>query len=67
MAYRTIKTYTAAFGGYSYRVTSDGKDVHIQYRAAGTRTFRTVYSMTTKEWKKFMERYGIFSVFMTEI
>ena len=60
MAYHTIKTYPTAFDGYSYRVTSNGKAVHIQYRAAGTRTFRTFYVMTMKEWKKYTESYGIF-------
>lgn len=60
MSYRTIKTYTNAVGGYDYRVTSDGKDVYIQYRAAGTRAFRTFYVMTMKDWKKYTEKYGIF-------
>lgn len=60
MAYRTIKTYTTAVGGYSYRVTSDGATVHIQYRAAGTSTFRTFHVMTMKEWKKYTESYGMF-------
>ena len=60
MTYRTIKTYTAAFGGYSYRVTSDGTTVHIQYRAQGASTYRTFYVMTMKEWKKYMETYGTF-------
>lgn len=60
MSYRTIKTYTTAFHGYSYRVTSDGTTVHIQYREPGISTFRTFYVMTMKEWKKYMESYGMF-------
>lgn len=58
MAYHTIKTYTTASG--DYRVTSDGTTVHIQHRAAGTRVFRTFYVMTMQEWKKYMEKDGIF-------
>lgn len=57
MAYRTIKTYTAFSG--DYRVTSNGKTVHIQHRAAGTRKFCTFYVMTMKDWKKYTETYGI--------
>ena len=60
MAYRTIKTYNTAVGGYYYRVTSDGATVHIQYRAAVTSTFRTFHVMTMIEWKKYTESYGIF-------
>ena len=59
MSYRTIKTYITACGD-SYRVTSNGKTVHIQRREPGTATFRTFYVMTMKEWKKYMEKDGIF-------
>ena len=60
MAYRTIKTFTTALGGYSYRVTSNGEKVNLQRRAAGTSTFRTFHSMTAAEWEEAAERYGIY-------
>lgn len=63
MAYRTIKTYATAFGGYSYRVTSDGATVHFQRRAAGTRAFRTFYVMTSQAWESAAETYGIYDMY----
>ena len=63
MAYHTIKTYTTAFGGYSYRVTSDGATVHLQRRAAGTVAFRTFYSMSVEAWEKVADAHGIFDIY----
>ena len=60
MAYRTIKTLTTAFGGYSYRVTSNGEKVNLQRRAAGTSTFRTFHVMTMQAWEEAAEKHGIF-------
>lgn len=60
MAYRTIKTFTSAFGGFSYRVTSNGQEVHLQRRAAGTESFRTFHTMNAAEWEKAAEKHGIF-------
>ena len=63
MTYRTIKTYTSAFGGYSYRVTTNGATVHFQRRAAGTSTFRTFYCMSVGAWEKAAETYGIYDMY----
>lgn len=63
MAYRTIKAFTTAFGGFAYRVTSDGTTVHIQRRAAGTRTFRTFYVMRKQDWEAAADAHGIFDIY----
>lgn len=63
MAYRTIKTFASTFGGYAYRATSNGATIHLQRRAAGTRTFRTFYVMSVQAWESAAETYGIYDIY----
>jgi len=52
---KTIYNPNTAFGGYEYRVTSDGTTVNVQERKSGSVKFKTKRVLTTSEWHAIKE------------
>jgi hypothetical protein len=59
MNFRIIYTPGTAYGGYSYRATSNGETVHIQERSPSSGSYRTKLKLTTEEWEEYVERNGL--------
>lgn len=49
---KTIYSPNSAYGGYEYRVTSDGKIVRIQERKGGCAAFKTKRTLTPAQWEQ---------------
>ena len=57
---KTIKAFTSAFGGYSYRITSDGTTVNYGERAPGASRFRVKATEPVKTFDAWAEKTGLF-------
>ena len=58
--FKVIKDYISGLGGYAFRVTSDGKKYNLQRRPIGGSAFKTMATLTQKEWDYEVEEYDIF-------
>ena len=58
--FKTVTKFNSAFGGYEYRVTSDGKTVNYQERTPTSGTFRTVKRETRQEFDDFANEVGLY-------
>ena len=57
---KVIKTFTAALGGHSFRVTSDGKTVNYGERGPGAQQFRIKASESIDGFDAWAEQVGLF-------
>ena len=59
-AFKTIKAFSSAFGGYAYRVTSDGETVNYQERMPSATRFVTRATESYAAFERFAEKNGLF-------
>lgn len=52
MKWKTIINCNGAFGGHEFRVTSNGRDVHIQSRHAYVYSWKTEATMPLVEFER---------------
>jgi hypothetical protein len=50
-----------AYGGVSYRVTSNGKDVHLQSSEDLSKPWKTRARITQATWEKYAEKFDVFN------
>ena len=54
---KTVYYPGSAYGGWEYRVTSDGVKVRVQECAPGRSTFKTKRILTPLQWALFKDRH----------
>ena len=58
--FKTIFENKSLFGGYAFRVTSDGETVNLQSRAPGNKSFKTEVTMPRSEFDSFADEKGLY-------
>ncbi len=57
---KQIKSFNAAFGGYQYRVTSNGETVNYQEMSPRASSYRTRASESVDAFNKFADKVGLY-------
>lgn len=57
--FTTIQSYNTAFGGVSYRATSNGEQVNIQILTQSSDTWRTERTMSAADFDAYADKVGM--------